>query len=48
MTEFQTNLVPYPKFNFMISSYAPLISNEMSKYFGFRYTSVAEMTDSTF
>merc|ERR1711957_599192 len=26
ITEFQTNLVPYPRIHFMLSSYAPVIS----------------------
>nr|KYP31205.1 Tubulin alpha chain [Cajanus cajan] len=26
VTEFQTNLVPYPRIHFMLSSYAPVIS----------------------
>ncbi|KAF9625780.1 hypothetical protein IFM89_027105 [Coptis chinensis] len=28
VTEFQTNLVPYPRIHFMLSSYAPVISTE--------------------
>jgi tubulin alpha len=28
ITEFQTNLVPYPRIHFMLSSYSPLISSE--------------------
>ena len=28
ITEFQTNLVPYPRIHFMLSSYAPVISAE--------------------
>lgn len=28
ITEFQTNLVPYPRMHFMMSSYAPVISAE--------------------
>ena len=28
VTEFQTNLVPYPRIHFMLSSYAPVISAE--------------------
>jgi len=30
INEFQTNLVPYPRIHFMLSSYAPILSNEMS------------------
>eukprot|EP00466_Bigelowiella_natans_P017074 jgi/Bigna1/58590/fgenesh1_pm.117_\ len=32
MTEFQTNLVPYPRLHFMLSSYAPLISNSKATH----------------
>merc|ERR1711871_1820262 len=28
VTEFQTNLVPYPRIHFMVSSYSPIISTE--------------------
>merc|ERR1712226_347670 len=28
VTEFQTNLVPYPRIHFVVSSYAPVISAE--------------------
>jgi len=28
VTEFQTNLVPYPRIHFMLTSYAPVISAE--------------------
>ena len=28
ITEFQTNLVPYPRIHFMLTSYAPVISAE--------------------
>lgn len=28
ITEFQTNLVPYPRIHFMLSSYSPIISAE--------------------
>jgi len=30
INEFQTNLVPYPRIHFMLSSYAPIFSNEMA------------------
>jgi len=30
ITEFQTNLVPYPRIHFMLSSYAPIFSKEMN------------------
>jgi len=32
ITEFQTNLVPYPRIHFMLSSYAPLVSMEKLYY----------------
>ena len=28
VTEFQTNLVPYPRIHFMFSSYAPVVSTD--------------------
>ena len=28
VTEFQTNLVPYPRIHFMLTSYSPIISAE--------------------
>jgi len=30
ITEFQTNLVPYPRIHFMLCSYAPILSQEMA------------------
>nr|KJB48791.1 hypothetical protein B456_008G087400 [Gossypium raimondii] len=45
VTEFQTNLVPYPRIHFMLSSYAPVISAEKT-YHG--QLSVAEITSSAF
>lgn len=30
LTEFQTNLVPYPRIHFMLSSYAPLLTPEVA------------------
>ena len=32
LTEFQTNLVPYPRIHFMTSSLSPLISQEKGIY----------------
>ncbi|KAF8395434.1 hypothetical protein HHK36_019380 [Tetracentron sinense] len=45
VTEFQTNLVPYPRFHFMLSSYAPVISAEKAYH---EQLSVAEITNSAF
>jgi len=45
LCEFQTNLVPYPRIHFMLSSYAPLVSAE--KAYHERLT-VAELTNSVF
>jgi len=45
MTEFQTNLVPYPRIHFMLCSYSPIISAE--KVFH-EQNSVAEITSSVF
>jgi len=45
MTEFQTNLVPYPRIHFMLSSYAPVISAEKSMH---ESLSVAEITNAAF
>jgi len=44
-TEFQTNLVPYPRIHFMLTSYAPLISAEKAYH---EALSVAEITSSVF
>ncbi|CAE8591422.1 unnamed protein product [Polarella glacialis] len=45
LTEFQTNLVPYPRIHFMLSSYAPIISAEKAYH---EQLSVAEITMSVF
>jgi tubulin alpha len=41
VTEFQTNLVPYPRIHFVVSSYAPVISAEKAYH---EQLSVAEIT----
>jgi len=45
VTEFQTNLVPYPRIHFMLSSYAPVISAEKAYH---EQLSVAEITNAVF
>ncbi|KAH0717267.1 hypothetical protein KY285_013298 [Solanum tuberosum] len=45
VNEIQTNLVPYPRIHFMLSSYAPVISTEKAYH---EHLSVAEITDSAF
>ena len=45
VTEFQTNLVPYPRIHFMLTSYAPVISAEKAYH---EQLSVAEITNSVF
>jgi tubulin alpha len=45
VTEFQTNLVPYPRIHFMLTSYAPVISASKAYH---ESLSVAEITNSVF
>merc|ERR1712093_164150 len=45
LTEFQTNLVPYPRIHFCLSSYAPVISAEKAYH---EQLFVAEITMSVF
>jgi len=45
ITEFQTNLVPFPRIHFMLSSFAPVISKEKAYH---ESMTVAEITQSAF
>jgi len=45
VTEFQTNLVPYPRIHFMLCSYAPVLSSEKATH---ESLSVTEITNSVF
>lgn len=45
LTEFQTNLVPYPRIHFPLASYAPVVSSEKAYHEGM---SVAEITAELF
>jgi len=45
ITEFQTNLVPYPRIHFMLASYAPVISKEKAFH---ESMSVSELTNAVF
>ena len=45
LTEIQSNLIPYPRYKFMLSSYAPLVNHENIHK---EQLSVAEITNSAF
>jgi len=45
VTEFQTNLVPYPRIHFMLSSYAPVVSKVKADH---ESLSIAEITNASF
>ncbi|UKJ87818.1 tubulin subunit alpha [Theileria orientalis] len=45
MNEFQTNLVPYPRIHFMLSSYSPIVSKRKARH---EQMSVSEITFSAF
>lgn len=45
VTEFQTNLVPYPRIHFLLTSYAPIVSREKAFH---ESMSIAEITNTVF
>jgi len=45
VTEFQTNLVPYPRIHFLLTSYAPIVSREKAFH---ESMSIAEITSTVF